>query len=141
MPYRSPSLATTGLLGGQVDVMFDTVPTSLQHVRSGKILALGVTGNKRAEQMPNVPALGTILPGFDPNTWAGLYAPAGTPPAIVAKVDAAVREALDSQELKTRLSEIGMMPMIAGPEALAAYVRADTRRWVDLIRKNGITMD
>lgn len=141
VPYRSPALATTGLLGGQVDVMFDTVPTSLPHVRSGRLLALGVTGTKRADQMPGVPALGLTLRGFDPNTWAGLFAPAGTPSAVVAKLDNAVREALGSDELKSRLADIGMMPMVAGPEAFAAYVRTDTQRWVELIRKNGITMD
>ena len=141
VPYRSPAQATTGLLGGQVDIMFDTIPTSLAHVRSGKIIALGVTGTKRAEQMPNVPALGLTLPGFDPNTWAGLYAPAGTPAAIVAKIGNGVREALGSAKLKTRLADIGMMPMGLGSEEFAAYVRTDTQRWVELIRKNNITMD
>ena len=140
VPYRSPALATTGLLGGQVDMMFDTVPTSLPHVRSGKMLALGVTGTKRAEQMPGVPALGLTLRGFDPNTWAGLFAPAGTPPAVVTKLSTAVREVLNSVELSSRLADIGMMPMATGPEEFAAYVRTDTQRWVDLIRKNGITL-
>ena len=121
-------------------MMFDTVPTSLPHVRSGRLLALGVTGTKRAEQMPSVPALGLTLRGFDPNTWAGLFAPAGTPSAVVTKLSNSVREVLNSAELSSRLAEIGMMPMATGPEEFAAYVRTDTQRWVDLIRKNGITM-
>lgn len=141
VPYRSPALATTGLLGGQVDIMFDTVPTSLPHVRGGKVLALGVTGTKPAEQLPGVPAMGLTLRGFDPNTWVGLFAPTGTPPDVVAKLDSAVREALGSAEIKSRLADMGMVPMVSGPDAFAGYIRTDTQRWVQLIRKNGIAMD
>lgn len=141
IPFRSPASATTGLLGGQVDMMFDTVPTSLPHVRAGKVIALGVTGDQRSEQMPSVPALGATLPGFDPNTWAALFAPAGTPPAIIARLDTAVREILASPDFKHRLAEIGMEPFVAGPAALASFLRKDTQRWVDLIRRNNITMD
>jgi tripartite-type tricarboxylate transporter receptor subunit TctC len=141
IPFRSPSLATTGLLGGQVDLMFDTVPTSLPHVRSGRVLALGVTGTSRVAQLPDVPVLGDTLKGFDPNTWAALYAPAGTPAPVVAQADAGVRAVLASPEVQQRLSEIGMQPLVLPSAELAAYVRKDTTRWVELIRKNGITAD
>ena len=138
VPYKSPSLATTALLGGQVDIMFDTVPTSLPHVNSGRVLALGVSGNVRVELMRDVPPLGPVLQGFNPDTWAVMFAPAGTPPAIADRMGAAVAETLNAPEVTKRLSEIGMVPHPVRGAELTDFLRKDTQRWVDLIRKNNI---
>lgn len=141
VPYKSPSLATTGLLGAQIDMMFDTVPTSLPHVKAGKVIALGITGNERVELMPDVPPLGAVLAGFSPDTWAVLFAPAGTPPAITAKLSAAVSESLAAPDMRKRLSDIGMVPFAAQNAELVEFLKKDTARWADLIRKNGISVD
>ncbi len=141
VPFRSPALGATGLLSGQVDLMFDTLPAAIGHVRSGRMRAIGVTGRTRSAELPNVPAVAEALPGFTANTWAGLYAPAGTPANIIATMDAAVRGALESPELRTRLADIGMRLYVAGPEEFAAYMKAETMRWVMLVRKLGITAE
>ncbi|MBY4595776.1 tripartite tricarboxylate transporter substrate binding protein [Ottowia caeni] len=141
VPYRSPSLATTALLAGQVDMMFDTVPTSLPHVNAGKTLALGISGNDRVELMKDVPPLGPILNGFNPDTWAVMFAPAGTPTGIVEKLSGAIAETLNAPEVQKRLSEIGMVPLPVKGAELVEFLRKDTARWVDLIRKNNIAVD
>lgn len=141
VPYKSPSLATMALIAGQVDIMFDTVPTSLPHVNAGKVLALGVSGNTRVELMRDVPPLGPVLQGFNPDTWAVMFAPAATPSAIVDKMGAAIAETLQAPEVRKRLSEIGMVPHPVRGTELAEFLRKDTERWVDLIRKNNIAAD
>ena len=141
VPFRSPALAVAGLLGGEVDVMFDTVPSARPHVRGGKLNALAVSGGARIADLPGVPAMVETLPGFDAATWVGLFAPAGTPPAVVAAVGAATGEALASTEMRTRLAEIGMQPFVAGPEEFAAFMKSETNRWVRLVRKIGVTAD
>ncbi|MBA2962356.1 MULTISPECIES: Bug family tripartite tricarboxylate transporter substrate binding protein [Ramlibacter] len=141
VPYKSPSLATTGILGGQVDVMFDTVPTSLPHVSAGKLVALGVTGNQSVDLMKNVPALGPVLKGFNPDTWAVLFAPAGVKPEIASRLSAAVRDSLAAPEVQKRLSDIGMVPFPVQGRDIAEFIRNDTTRWADLIAKNHITVD
>jgi tripartite-type tricarboxylate transporter receptor subunit TctC len=141
VPYRSPSLATTAILGGQVDVMFDTVPTSLPHVASGRLVALGVTGNQPVDLMKQVPPLGPLLKGFNPDTWAVLFAPAGVAPEVIAKMGAAMAESLAAPEVQKRLSEIGMVPFPVAGRELSDFVKKDTARWVELIRANHIAAD
>ncbi|AOB29434.1 hypothetical protein AKI39_00265 [Bordetella sp. H567] len=143
VPYRSPALATSGLLGGQIDLMFDTVPATINNVKAGKILALGISGAPGAGKIVdlNIPDIGATLPGFDANTWVGMFAPAGTPTAIVARLDASIRKSLADPVLVKRLAEIGMLPFVASSADFSAYIKADTQRWTELIRKNGISMD
>ena len=143
VPYRSPSLATTGLLGKQVDMMFDTVPATISNVKAGRIMALGISGAPDAGKIVdmNLPAISDTLPGFDANTWVGMFAPAGTPPRIVEALDAALRKSLTDPALVTRLAEIGMLPFVSSSQEFAEYIRTDTQRWVELIHKNGISLD
>jgi len=141
VPFRSPAMATTGLLGGQVDIMFDTVPTSLANIRAGKVVALGVASTEGVEQLPGVPAMGQKLKGFDPDTWAALYAPAGTPQAIVDRLDAAVHAGLATPEMRQHLAEIGMLPFPLTSRELAAFVNTDAQRWSRLIQANHIMLD
>ncbi len=141
VPFRSPAQATTALLAGQIDIMFDTIPTSLAHIRAGKEVALGIADTRGVEQLPGVPAMGTKYPGFDPNTWVALYAPAGTPQPVVDTLDAAVRAELQSAEMRKRLADIGMSPFPLASKDLAGFVRTDTERWAKLIQTNAITAD
>ncbi|WP_431285209.1 Bug family tripartite tricarboxylate transporter substrate binding protein [Humitalea sp. 24SJ18S-53] len=141
VPFRSPAPAASALLAGQVDLMFDTVPTALPQVRGEKLRALGVSSRERVPELPAVPAVAETLPGFDTGTWVGLFAPAGTPAAIVARIDTATRRALTSPDMRGRLTELGMQPMVAGPDDFAAYVRSEIDRWVGVVRAAGITAD
>jgi len=143
IPYRSPSLATTGLLGAQVDMMFDTVPATISNIKAGKIIALGISGAPGAGKTVdmNLPDISASLPGFDANTWVGMFAPAHTPPQIVDKVDAAIRKLLSDPALVKRLAEIGMLPFVSPSQDFAQYIKSDTQRWGELIRKNHISMD
>jgi tripartite-type tricarboxylate transporter receptor subunit TctC len=143
VPYRSPALATSGLLGDQVDLMFDTVPATINNVKAGKIIALGITGAPGAGKIVdmNLPDISATLPGYSANTWVGMFLPAGASPAIVERLDASIRKALADPAMVKRLAEIGMLPFVCPPREFAEYIKTDTRRWTDLIHKNGISMD
>ena len=142
VPYRSPALSTQALLGGEVDVMFDTVPTALPHVRSGKFRALGIGSLQRSPELPGVPTISETLPGFDTDTWAGLFAPKGTPAAIASRLASTMVSVLNQPALKTKLSEIGMQPLVfANPSDFDKFVRKQTERWTQVIRKVGITAE
>lgn len=143
VPYRSPSMATTGLLGKQVDMMFDTIPATISNVKAGKIIALGISGAPGSGKIVDMklPDVSATLPGFDANTWVGMFAPAATPAAIVQTADDAIRRSLADPALVSRLAEIGMLPFSSPSADFAQYIETDTQRWGELIRKNGISMD
>jgi tripartite-type tricarboxylate transporter receptor subunit TctC len=141
VPFRSPAPAASALVGGQVAVMFDTVPTALPQIRAGRLRALGVSSLAAIPELPDVPPVAQTLPGFETSTWVGLFAPSGTPPAVVERVDAATRQILDSAEVRGRLSDLGMRPLVAGPEQLGSFQRSEIDKWVGVIRRAGITAD
>ncbi|WP_439548948.1 tripartite tricarboxylate transporter substrate binding protein [Falsiroseomonas sp.] len=141
VPFRSPAPAASALLAGQVDLMFDTLPTSLPNIRAGKLRVLGVTSPTRVAELPGVPAVAETLPGFDTGTWVGLFAPAGTPPAIVSRVEAATRKTLAAPDMQSRLSDLGMQPMTVGGDDFAAYVRSEIEKWVGVVRRANIRAD
>lgn len=141
VPFRSPAPAASALLAGQVDVMFDTVPTALPQIRQGRLRALGVSSTARVPELPDVPPVADTLPGFETGTWVGLFAPAGTPAAIIEQVDAATRQVLLSPETANRLSELGMQPLLAGPGPFAEYQRQEIGKWVRVIQSAGIKPD
>ena len=141
VPFRSPAPAASALLAGQIDVMFDTVPTALPQIRAGRLRALGVSSLTRVSELPNVPPVADTLPSFETGTWVGLFAPAGTSMAIVEKVDAATRQVLSSPDTANRLAELGMQPLLAGPGPFAEYQRQEIDKWVRVVESAGITPD
>jgi len=141
VPFRSTSPAAQALLAGQVQVMFDPIPSSLPQVREGKLLALGVTSPTRIASLPDVPALAEALPGFEMGIWVGIFAPAATPPAIVTRMDEATRQALQSPELVARFADLGLLPFPAGPQEFAAFVGTEIERWVGVVRRANINAD
>ncbi|MCK8788097.1 tripartite tricarboxylate transporter substrate binding protein [Roseomonas sp. NAR14] len=141
VPFRSPAPAATALLSGQVDIMFDTAPSALPPVRQGRLRALGITSPRRSPDLPDLPSLAETLPGFEMRTWVGVFAPAGTPAAIVNRLDAATRAALAGPDLPGRFAELGMRPFPAGPDEFATYVEAEIGKWVDVTRRGGITAE
>ncbi len=141
VPFRSTSTAAQALLAGQVQVMFDPIPSSLPQVREGRMVAIGVTSPRRIAELPAVPAMAETLPGFEMGVWVGIFGPAGLPAPIVARVDAATRQALAAPELLARYDELGMLPFPGGPQELAAFLATEIDRWVGVVRRAGISAD
>ncbi|MBP0447566.1 tripartite tricarboxylate transporter substrate binding protein [Roseomonas sp. SSH11] len=139
VPFRSTAPAATALVSGQVDLMFDTLPSALPHVRDGRLTALGVTSSQRLPSLPEIPAVAETVPGFEMGVWTALFAPAGTPRAVIERVDAATREALP--QLAPRFAELGLEPFSAGPDEVAAHLRAEIAKWTGVIRQARITAD
>ncbi|HEY0568855.1 MAG TPA: tripartite tricarboxylate transporter substrate binding protein [Xanthobacteraceae bacterium] len=139
VPYRGAAQAITDLIGGQLDGLVADVPTVLTNIRAGKIKALGATSQERSDMLPEVPTL--VEQGF-PNTiadqWGAVLAPAKTPPAIVAKLNAALLAALNDPDMRAKLAQSGVTPAPSSPENFARYLQDEIARWGNLIRDKGI---
>ena len=139
VPYKGGAPAMVDLLGGQVELGFSTVATAMGPIKAGRLRALGVTSAKRFELLPDVPAIAEQLPGYEAVSWYGLFAPAGTPAAVVSRLHTDVVSVLETPDVRRRLMESGVIPTSsASPDAFAVYVRADNARWGKLIRANNI---
>jgi tripartite-type tricarboxylate transporter receptor subunit TctC len=142
IPYRSTSNAATALLADEISLMFDTLPSSLPHVRAGKLRALAVTVAERVPSVPELPTVaGSGLPGFEMGVWVGLFAPAGTPQPVIARLDAEAKALLALPEIATRFDELGLTPFYAPPEGLAAYLREENDKWGRVIRGADIRIE
>jgi len=138
VPYKGAAPALTDLLGGQVQLMFSTMPPALPHVKDGKLRALAVTSAKRSPATPELPTVDEIaLPGFEANTWHGVVAPAGTPAAIVARLNREIVAILHLPEVVERLSAQGAEAVGSTPEEFAAYIRSETVKWAKVVRESG----
>ncbi len=138
VPYRGAPLALADLLGGQVQVMFDNLPSSIEHIKAGRLRALGVSTPKPLELLPGVPTIGEFLPGFETNAFAGLGAPAGTPRDIVDKLNKGVGAALADPKLKARILDLGGVPMPMTPAEFGLFLAAETEKWAKVIRAANI---
>ncbi|MEG0539311.1 MAG: tripartite tricarboxylate transporter substrate binding protein [Comamonas sp.] len=142
IPYRGSGPAITDLLGGQVDVMFDSITSARPHIQAGKLKALGVTTKTRSTSLPDVPTLAEAgITGYEVSPWFAAFMPAGTPPAIVEKLGKTLNEAMTDPEVKKRLDFIGAEPIGSTPQALAQHLKTETERWTALIKSAGITAD
>jgi tripartite-type tricarboxylate transporter receptor subunit TctC len=141
IPYRGTALAIPDLVSGKLDVMFDALPTGLPHVRDGRLRALAVTSAKRSPLAPGLPALSEFAPGFDSNTWFGLYGPKGLPDNIRDKLSGAVQLVLNEGEVKDRLANLGIEPVGGTADQFALMVKADAAKWKKIIAERKITLD
>ncbi len=143
VPYKGTALSIPDLVTGQVHVLFDSLPTGMPHVASGKVRALGVTSLKRTALAPELPTLAESgLPGFSSVTWFGVYLPAGASPALVDRVHQAFTKAVQSPEVKASLAKLGVDPADPStPAKFAALVQADSARWASVIRQHKIKVD
>ena len=142
VPYRGSGPAVNDLVGGQVDVMFDNLPSSIEQVRAGNLRALAVTSAARSPAVPDMPTLAESgMPGFEASSWFALFAPKGTPAAITEKLNAEVRRALEQPELKARFADLGgeLKPM--SRDELMAYVRAEHAKWSEVVKRSGAKVD
>ena len=142
VPYKGSAPAITDLIGGQVQVMFDNLPSSLQFIKAGKLRAIAVTSAKRAPALPDVPTIAESgLPGFEASSWFGIVAPAGTPPAIIARINNDVDQWLQSSEAKEKLLAQGAIPAGGTPEQFAAHIRDETEKWAKVVKASGAKVD
>ncbi|HYP81932.1 tripartite tricarboxylate transporter substrate binding protein [Variovorax sp.] len=139
IPYKGTALSIPDLISGKVDVLFDSLPTGMPHVRDGKLRALGVTSLKRSPLAPDLPAIAETLPGFESNTWFGLYGPKGLPADIVARVNKAANESLADPQMQAKLSSLGIEPTSGTPQDLARLQAQDTAKWKKIITDRKIT--
>ena len=142
IPYKGSAPAMIDLLAGTVMILFDSIPSSLPHVRSGKLRGIAVASSSRSPVLPDLPTLSESgLPGFTADSWFGIMAPAGTPPAIIARVNADVIKGLDSQEVKDIISRQGGLIRGSTPEQMAAQIRGDREKWGRVIRESGAKLE
>ena len=142
VPYKGSAPALSDLLGGQVQLMFDNLPPSLPQIKAGKLRALAVTSSTRAPALPDVPTVAEAgLPGFEASSWFGVLAPAGTPPAIVAKLNAEIAKWLTTPEAKEKLAAVGANIASGTPEDFARHIQAETAKWAKVVKESGAKVD
>ncbi len=141
IPYRGAGPAMTDLLGGQVSMMFATAAAVSPHIASGKLRALAVTSAERSAAMKSIPAIAETVRGYALESWYGLFAPAGTPTDVIAKLNAAAKQAAQSLEFRQRLESEGLAVSTGSPQELEAYVKREEARWRKIIKENNIKPD
>lgn len=134
VPYRGEAPAITDLLGGHVQVVFSTPGSVMSAVKSGTLRALGVTSAKRMDVLPDIPAIADTLSGYEAVSWAGIGAPAHTPPAIIDKLNRAFNDALADPTLKARLAEFGAVVMTGTPAEFRTFIAAEIAKWAKVVR-------
>jgi tripartite-type tricarboxylate transporter receptor subunit TctC len=142
VPYKGSAPALTDLLGGNVTMMFDTIPSAVSQIKGGKLRALGVTGAKRSPLFPDVPTIAESgLPGFDAGAWYGLVAPAATPKEIIARLNAEAVKGANSKEFRERMEPLGFEIITGSPEKMAEMLRADGVRWGPVVKASGAKIE
>ena len=142
VPYKGSGPAVTDMLGGQVDLMFDSITSAAPHIQSGKLRALGVTSARRSATLPGVPTIAEAgVPGYEVSPWFAVFAPAGTPAPIVQKLNTALLDAMKQPDTQARFDAIGAQPIGSTPAELADHVDKEMARWGKLIKERNIRMD
>jgi tripartite-type tricarboxylate transporter receptor subunit TctC len=138
VPYRGEALALNDLIGGQVQVVFGSVPASIEYVRAGKLRALAVTTSTRSELLPDVPTVAESVPGYESSTWYGIGAPKDTPAEIIDRLNVEINAALGDPTLKTRVADLGGTVIGGSPTDFSELIASDTEKWGKVVRFAGI---
>jgi tripartite-type tricarboxylate transporter receptor subunit TctC len=142
VPYKGAAPMLTDLMGGQVQVGFDNLPSTINFVRSGKVRAIAVTTAQRWPGAPEIPTVAESgVPGYEVSGWFGLLAPAGTPPAVLKTLQQAIAEAVKQPEVNKQMLDLGALPVANTPEAFAALVQADVAKWREVVKSTGVKLD
>ena len=142
VPYKGSAPAVTDLLGNQIGIMFDNMPSAIQHVRSCKLVPLAVTTAKRSPELPNVPTIAEAgVPGYEATSWFGMFAPAGTPAPVLAKLNAAIVKVLAQPDVKKKINEQGAEVYSETPEQFAAFIQAESVKWGKVVKESGASLD
>ena len=139
VPYKGGVPAMISVAAGDTQIAFTTIPSALPFIKSGKVNAIGVSTKKPSAVLPNVPAVATVVPGFDTDNWYGLFAPAATPVAIVQRVNAEVLQALKAQDVRDVLVREGSEPIGSSPQQFAAYFAAEIAKYAKVVKASGAT--
>lgn len=138
IPYRGGADALLDILGDRVPMGYISIPAALTHFRAGKLIPLGVTNNERSPLLPDVPAIAEALPGFNVQTWFGVWAPTGTPPAVVEKIYAGIKEVLQTESVREKLATNGYTPGGAPPAEFSTFVKDETVKYGKIIQSIGL---
>jgi tripartite-type tricarboxylate transporter receptor subunit TctC len=141
VPYRGAAPAVTDLLGGQIQVAFTEMATSLGHIKSGKLRALAVTTAARSEALPDIPTMSEFIPGFEASQWIGLVAPKDTPPAIIEKLNAEINAGLADPGIKARFADLGGVVLPGSPADFGRLIRDETEKWAKVILAANIKVE
>jgi tripartite-type tricarboxylate transporter receptor subunit TctC len=139
--YRGSAPAMTDLLGGQIPVMFDNLPGSIQQIKAGKVRALGVTTTKRVDSIPDVPTIAETVPGYEVSVWYGISGPKGIPAEIVTKLNTAVNAVLAKPELKERFHQLGGEVMPMSPAEFGHLIADETAKWAKVVKSAGLKVE
>ena len=142
VPYKGSAPAMTDLLGGQISIMFDNMPSAIQHVRSGKLRPIAVTTAKRSPELPDVPTIAEAgVPGYEAMSWFGMFAPAATPQPLLDKLNAALVKVLNQPDVKKKIAEQGGDVVAETPAQFAAFIKSETAKWGKVVKDSGATVD
>ena len=141
VPYKGAGPALVDLIGNQVQVLFDNLPSSAGHIKPGRLKALAVTSEKREPSFPNVPTVGDTVPGYEATAWFGVGMPRGTPPDIVNKMNAAINKAISQPKTKERLAELGGALIVGTPADFGKVIQAETNKWEKVVKFSGATAE
>ncbi len=141
IPYKGTALAMPDLISGKVDVLFDSLPTGLPHVRDGRLRALGVTTAQRTPLAPGVPPIAEVLPGYESTTWFGLFGPQGLRPELVSRINTAANQALKDPEVAEKLQKLGIEAQGGTPAQFGTMLASESAKWKKIINERKITLD
>jgi len=140
IPYKGAAPAIADLMGGQVTIFFDSIPSALPHVRSGKLKGLAVTGRTRTTAAPDIPTVAETYPGFEITVWQGFGAPAGTPRAVISRLNAELVKVMTMPDVRERLVNLGADPLSTTPQEFAAHIAREKDKWAGVVKSSGITI-
>ncbi len=142
VPYKGAAPALTDLISGQIQLVFTSLPSVAQHIRAGTVKGLAVTGSKRAQAFKDIPTIAESgYPGFVINPWFGLFAPKGTPPAVIRQINADIKKVLEDKETIDKFATLGAEPFDSTPQEFAAMLQADIAKWAVVVKSSGATAD
>lgn len=141
VPYRGSAPMLLDLVSGSIQMAIDNLPSAMAHIRSGKVIALGVTSTNKVASLPDVPPIASAVPGYEAESWFVLMAPRGTPENVIRQVAAMVDGILEEQDVKERLATLGAQPVGGTPEELGQFIATETTKWEKVVKSSGAKID
>jgi len=141
VPYKGAGPALVDLMGNQVQVLFDNLPSSAGHIKAGRLKALAVTSEKREPSLPNIQTVGETIPGYEATAWFGVGMPRGTPPDIVNKMNAAINKVMSNPKIRERLADLGGVPITGTPADFGKIIQAETDKWAKVVKFSGASAE